>query len=109
VQHLTHWDEVEPRRREAGHLAGTWRDLGRAAGTQGVGVQRIDVDPGRWSTPAHVEGASEEIFYVLAGSGISWQDGAGVAEGIDDSGDLLVRRLDGDLAVLGAGEVHLRL
>ena len=76
MQHLTHWDEAEPRRREAGHLAGTWRDLGRAAGTQGVGVQRIDVDPGRWSTPAHVEGASEEIFYVLEGSGLSWQDGA---------------------------------
>jgi uncharacterized cupin superfamily protein len=76
VQHLTHWDDVEPRRRDAGHLAGTWRDLGEAAGTQGVGVQRIDVDPGRWSTPAHVEGASEEIFYVLEGSGLSWQDGA---------------------------------
>jgi uncharacterized cupin superfamily protein len=67
VQHLTHWDEVEPRRREVGHLGGTWRDLGTAAGTRGVGVQRIDVDPGRWSTPAHVEGAAEEIFYVLAG------------------------------------------
>jgi uncharacterized cupin superfamily protein len=76
VEHLTHWDEVEPRRRESGHLAGTWRNLGAAAGTVGVGVQRIDVDPGRWSTPAHVEGASEEIFYVLAGSGLSWQDGA---------------------------------
>ncbi len=76
MQHLTHWDEVEPRRREAGHIAGTWRDLGTAAGTVGVGVERIDVDPGRWSTPAHVEGADEEIFYVLAGSGLSWQDGA---------------------------------
>lgn len=76
MQHLTHWDEVEPRRREQGHLAGTWRNLGSAVGSQGVGVQRIDVDPGRWSTPAHTEGASEEIFYVLAGSGLSWQDGA---------------------------------
>lgn len=46
---------------------------------------------------------------ALKGREVSWQDGAGVAEGIDDSGDLLVRRLDGDLAVLGAGEVHLRL
>jgi uncharacterized cupin superfamily protein len=41
-----------------------------------VGVQRIDVDPGRWSTPAHVEGVAEEIFYVLEGAGLSWQDGA---------------------------------
>ena len=37
---------------------------------------RIDVDAGSWSTPAHVEGAAEEIFYVLDGSGLSWQDGA---------------------------------
>ena len=76
MQHVAHWDDVEPRRREVGHLAGTWRDLGRAVGTEGVGVQRIDVDAGRWSTPAHVEGAAEEIFYVLEGSGLSWQDGA---------------------------------
>ncbi|MGH3012041.1 MAG: cupin domain-containing protein [Gaiellaceae bacterium] len=76
MQYVTHWDEVEPRRREAGHIAGTWRDLGSAAGTRGVGVKRIDVDPGRWSTPAHVEGAAEEIFFVLGGSGLSWQDGA---------------------------------
>lgn len=56
---------------------------------------------------------------ALRGREVSWQEGAadaardqsahGVAEGIDDSGDLLVRRLDGDVAVLGAGEVHLRL
>jgi uncharacterized cupin superfamily protein len=76
VQHLTHWDDVEGLRRDVGHLVATWRNLGRAAGTEGVGVSRIDVEPGRWSTPAHVEGASEEIFYVLEGSGLSWQDGA---------------------------------
>jgi uncharacterized cupin superfamily protein len=87
VRHLTHWDEVEPLRREAGHLAGTWRNLGEGAATEGVGVQRIDVDPGRWSTPAHVEGGSEEIFYVLAGSGLSWQDGATYEVG---PGDCLV-------------------
>jgi BirA family transcriptional regulator, biotin operon repressor / biotin---[acetyl-CoA-carboxylase] ligase len=46
---------------------------------------------------------------ALRGREISWQDGAGVAEGIDDSGDLLVRGVGGELAVLGAGEVHLRL
>lgn len=46
---------------------------------------------------------------ALRGRQISWDAGSGTAEGIDDSGDLLVRRLDGDVAVLGAGEVHLRL
>ena len=75
MQHVTHWDEVDGVRREAGHIGGTWRDLGTAAGTVGAGVKLVDVDPGKWSTPVHVEGAEEEIFYVLEGSGLSWQDG----------------------------------
>jgi uncharacterized cupin superfamily protein len=40
-----------------------------------VGVKRIQVDPGMWATPLHLEGAEEEIFYVLAGSGTSVQWG----------------------------------
>lgn len=70
---LVHWDDVEPVREEEGHIAGSWRLLGRAAGSVEVTVNRIEVDPGRWSTPAHEE--DEEIFYVLGGSGLSWQDG----------------------------------
>lgn len=46
---------------------------------------------------------------ALRGREISWQEGAGVADGIDDSGDLLVRGAGGERFVLGAGEVHLRL
>ena len=38
-----------------------------------VGAKRIQVDPGMWSTPLHLEGAEEEIFYVLGGSGVSVQ------------------------------------
>ena len=30
---------------------------------------------GAWSTPAHEHGRSEEIFFVLAGQGLSWQRG----------------------------------
>ena len=100
MQHLAHWEEVEPRRREVGHLAGTWRDLGQAVGTEGVGVQRIDVDPGCWSTPAHVEGTAEEIFYVLEGSGLSWQDGA-VYE--IRGGDCLVHLPESEAHTLRAG------
>ena len=69
-----HWDDVEGARRTVGHLDGTWFDLGSAAGSREVGVQRIRVEPGAWSTPAHVEHGEEEIFYVLGGSGVSWQD-----------------------------------
>jgi uncharacterized cupin superfamily protein len=71
---IEHWDEVPSERLEQGHLGGTWADLGEAAGTQRVGVNRIKVEPGRWSTPMHRELDSEEIFFVLAGSGWSVQD-----------------------------------
>lgn len=46
---------------------------------------------------------------ALRGREVSWDGGSGTAAGIDDSGDLLVRGAGGDLAVLGAGEVHLRI
>lgn len=73
---IAHWDDVEPVRREAGHIGGAWQDLGSAAGSVRVGLKRMQVDPGKWSTPAHCEVGEEEIFFVLGGSGLSWQDGA---------------------------------
>jgi BirA family biotin operon repressor/biotin-[acetyl-CoA-carboxylase] ligase len=45
---------------------------------------------------------------ALAGSPVSWQDGEGVARGIDDTGSLLVEVEGGETLALGAGEVHLR-
>jgi len=71
---LAHWDEVDVRRHEKGEMAATWRLLGRAAGTVGVGVNRVRIEPGRLSTPPHSHSVSEEIFFVLAGTGQSWQD-----------------------------------
>jgi uncharacterized cupin superfamily protein len=106
VQHLAHWDEVESARREAGHIAGAWRDLGAAAGTVGAGVKLIDVDPGRWSTPAHVEGAEEEIFFVLAGSGLSWQSGTTYEV---RAGDCLVHLPFAEAHTLRAGPDGLRV
>jgi uncharacterized cupin superfamily protein len=73
---ITHWDEVEPYRRDVGHLRAEWTDLGRAAGSIGVGVRRIRLAPGEIPTPEHVHPVEEEIFYVLEGSGLSRQDGA---------------------------------
>ena len=49
--------------------------LGNAAGSVTVGVRRIELPPGGWSTPAHDHGREEEIFYVLGGSGMSWHGG----------------------------------
>jgi BirA family transcriptional regulator, biotin operon repressor / biotin---[acetyl-CoA-carboxylase] ligase len=46
---------------------------------------------------------------ALRGREISWDGGSGVADGIEDSGDLVVVAAGGNRVVLGAGEVHLRL
>lgn len=87
---ITHWDEVEGVRREEGHVAGTWYPLSGSASVT-VGVRRVVVDPGRWSTPLHVEGSEEEIFYVLAGSGVSLQfDGERTEAFTVGPGDCLV-------------------
>jgi uncharacterized cupin superfamily protein len=53
--------------------------LGEAAGCVQVGVRRIELPAGGWSTPAHEHGREEEIFYVLAGRGYSWQRGRAAA------------------------------
>jgi len=71
---IAHWDDVAKRSRELGHLRGIWTFLGEAAGCVNAGVRRIEVPAGGWSTPAHEHGREEEIFFVLAGRGLSWQD-----------------------------------
>src|SRR5437016_3028491 len=73
---IAHWDEIEPRRLAKGEMDATWQQLGRAAGCVGVGVNRGHVAPGRMPTPPHSHGASEELYYVLSGTGMAWQDDA---------------------------------
>lgn len=69
---IAHWDDVKVVRREEGHIRGDWQSLtGDESVT--VGVKRIRVLPDSWSTPLHLEGSEEEIFYVLAGTGVSLQ------------------------------------
>ncbi|HEX7244734.1 MAG TPA: biotin--[acetyl-CoA-carboxylase] ligase [Solirubrobacterales bacterium] len=45
----------------------------------------------------------------LRGREVSWEDGSGVADGIDDRGNLVVVVPSGDRVSLGAGEVQLRI
>src|SRR3954470_16344659 len=52
-----------------------WQPLGGAAGTRAVGANRVRAAPGKLPTPPHSHGASEELYFVLAGSGLAWQDG----------------------------------
>jgi uncharacterized cupin superfamily protein len=82
---IVHWDDVEPYRAERGPMSATWRNLGRAAGSVGIGVKRIQIDPGKLSTPPHIHGLEEEVFYVLGGSGLLWQDGATCEVGPGDT------------------------
>ena len=64
---IAHWDEARSGRGDAGHIAGEWTDLGRAAGTKTVGLKRITVDPGKWSTPFHRQTAEGRNY----GEGVS--------------------------------------
>jgi uncharacterized cupin superfamily protein len=72
-----------------GHVKGVWRDLGREVGTRTVGLRRIEVAEGYFSTPAHEHGVDEEIFFVLGGEGLLWQDGETYAVG---EADFIVHR-----------------
>ena len=94
------WHDVQGRRITVGPLDSTCRDLGLAAGTRKVGLRRFEIEPGKRSTPAHTHSGEEEIFYVLAGSGLSWQ--ASATHRIE-VGDCLVHRIDGPAHTLIAG------
>ena len=104
-EHLVHWDDIDSEYDEAGAIGSTWTRLSDAAGSKDIRVNRIQVAPGRRSTPLHSE-SDEEIFYVLAGSGLSWQRERG---GEDETfeiraGDCLVHRAEAEAHTLVAGD-----
>jgi uncharacterized cupin superfamily protein len=67
-----------------GHIKGVWHDLGRESHTRAIGLRRIEIEQGHFSTPAHEHGADEEIFFVLAGEGLLWQAGESCRVAKDD-------------------------
>ncbi len=64
--------EIEVRE---GDMAFARRRLGAAAGCRRIGVSVYVVSPGARQMPVHVHGDEEEIFYVLSGSGLSYEKG----------------------------------
>lgn len=86
---LANLNESPSRELAVGHIKGEWRDLGREAGSRTVGLRRIEVVEGYFSTPAHEHGGDEEIFFVLGGEGLLWQDGETFAVA---AGDCIVHR-----------------
>jgi BirA family biotin operon repressor/biotin-[acetyl-CoA-carboxylase] ligase len=63
---------------------------------------------GRWTEEAdEVILAAWRRRDALHGREVAWNEGSGVADGVDKRGNLVVVTLNGDRVVLGAGEVHL--
>jgi len=100
----SHWDEAPTRRVDVGPMGADWHLLGSAAGSDGIGLRRIRVSPGKQSTPVHAHFGEEEIFYVLSGSGWSWQEG-GVYE--IREGDVILHPDGGPAHTAVAGEQGL--
>jgi BirA family transcriptional regulator, biotin operon repressor / biotin---[acetyl-CoA-carboxylase] ligase len=91
-------------------------DLRQPAVSLGGGVTpeaarpELDVQLSRWAYAAEDEVLSEwRRRDGLRGREVAWEDGSGVADGIDDRGNLIVAVADGGRVSLGAGEVQLRL
>lgn len=97
---VVHWDDVETERVDVGELRCTVRELGAAAGAFRAGVNRVLVDPGGRSSPAHCHADEEEHFFVLGGSGLAWLDGATHPIA---AGDVLCHRVHEEAHTLIAG------
>jgi uncharacterized cupin superfamily protein len=93
--------DLESRHVDAGHLNADWTFVGPAVGSLDVGLRRIQVRPGFFSTPLHVHAHDEETFYVLGGSGLSVQDDKTYAV---RPGDCLVHTEAGAAHTLKAGD-----
>jgi uncharacterized cupin superfamily protein len=103
---VCHWDEVPERLVEAGPMRAAWMDLGSAAGSVDIGLRRARVPEHAQSTPAHAHDAEEELAFVLAGEGLSWQDGMLYAV---RAGDALLHRAGGAAHTLVGGSGGLEV
>jgi len=102
-------EDVAPERREIGDLAGTRRRLGAAAGAKRLGIALIEIDPGKRFSPPHSHADEDEVFLVLAGSGLSYltsspEDVRTYAVGVDD---VLWHPSGGEAHTLIAGDAGL--
>ncbi len=98
---MIHVDDVEVYEGSSGELQSRRRRLGAAAGATRIGVSRWEIAPGMRSTPVHVHADEEEIFFVLGGSGLSYQDGKAFHVG---PGDVIVHRVNAEAHTLLAGD-----
>ena len=72
------------------HCAGRGGAWARAAGAPSAsGLSRYRIAAGERAMPVHVHADEEELFYVLGGEGLSWQDGRAYAV---RAGDCILHR-----------------
>jgi uncharacterized cupin superfamily protein len=89
-----------------GDIAFARQMLAAAGGARRIGASVYVVAPGARQMPVHVHGDEEEIFFVLGGSGLSWQGGEACPVG---AGDAVVHRPRGRPHTFLAGEDGLEL
>jgi BirA family transcriptional regulator, biotin operon repressor / biotin---[acetyl-CoA-carboxylase] ligase len=94
--------ELPPELRErAGTLGRSPRELEAVLAELLAALER------RLAEPAALTLASLGARDALLDRAVSWDGGAGTGAGVDERGALRIRRADGSIAVLDAGEVHL--
>jgi uncharacterized cupin superfamily protein len=103
---LAHWDRVEWTRIDRGPLQGLRQRLGAAAGAAPAGLSRYRMGPGERAMPVHVHADEEELFYVLDGNGLSWQDGRTYAV---VAGDCVVHRPSTEAHTIVGGDQGLEV
>jgi len=96
---VLHWDDVAWESIDHGELR--WERQRLAAG-----LSRYRVPAGHRLMPAHVHVDEEELVVVLAGGGLSWQDGTTYAIARDD---VVLHRADAEVHTLIAGEKGLEV
>ncbi|HEX3454875.1 MAG TPA: cupin domain-containing protein [Gaiellaceae bacterium] len=101
---LVNLGDLEPRRVDVGHLRADWTFVGPAAGCRDIGIRRLQIQPGFFSTPQHVHAHDEETFFVLGGSGLSVQDDKAYEV---RAGGCIVHREAGEAHTLLAGDQGL--
>ena len=97
---IAHWDDLEPTHESEGTIEFDGYDLGEAAGTLDGRSHPSARAPGKQSSPVHVEVAEEEIFFLLDGTGLSWQNGETFEV---RAGDCIVHRIGEEAHTLIGG------
>lgn len=101
---LCHLDDVPWETHEHGDLSLERQRLSAAAGARDIGLSRYLIAAGCRAMPLHVHADEEEIFFVLGGCGLSWQDDAMHEV---RAGDTIVHRRSAEAHTLLAGDERL--